>query len=125
LTFLNIKSDLNTNDVTNSATIEQRLDGDSSYTIYIKFDINPPIFHDFVYIKTAIFNIKRLSERVLNSQEVIISRNIYSETFQMNFNFDLCRDSLDLIFEIEIMSDIGVRITNYILTASSVNYCNY
>jgi hypothetical protein len=124
LTFLNIKSDLNTNDVTNSATIEKSVIGQENYNVTANFDLISSIFPDFVTLKTATFTISDATS-VTNTPKastVILLNNltITSGTYNIVLNLNLCTVGIrSYIFKIEFESDVGVIISNFNITLIS------
>jgi hypothetical protein len=118
LPFLHTKANIITDEISNSATIEQKIDGGFFYDVFASFDITSSSSSN-VYVYTAIFTIKTpLIGRVASSISITINKDISSEKFSIQDSFDTCfvDSARNLIFEIEITSDSGVIISNYEIT---------
>lgn len=125
LDFLKIKSDINTEDVTNSFTVDQRL-STIIYTIYVKFTIISSIFPDSVYVKNATLTISdAISGNIVGSPITSgINQNVldYITWTITAGGLNLCNSSTrNYAFKIEVDSDVGVAFTSVVLTITSTH----
>jgi hypothetical protein len=125
LPFLQTKSDFNTNDITNSATIEQSTPETANYNIIASFEIDSFILGAAVYVKTVILTIKKpITKGYINSNQITINSYINELKIDIQVVLNKCVSGSfkSVICEIEVMSDLGVKILN-LTTAANGSTC--
>jgi hypothetical protein len=126
LQFEKTKHELNTNDITTTAIFYNKIDGNLDYHANVNFSITSALFPDYVFVKTVNLYIKSEDgSTTYVSNGILMSANVYSTTNLITVYYNTCNVDIATTyrFQLDIVSDDGVVISNITTNIISDNFC--